>query len=140
MSPSNLKLVTGDRSASTSHLAAGNIQPTTKYSNAGISALSSSNIEHQINSVQDFQQAGGKVAFISLKRASHKEHPPLFDPEDAKLFKKKRFNNGNTSGGLQLADGNGASRQSYLHSVNSSPSPKNATGAAALNKTHNDLT
>lgn len=44
-----------------------------------------------IQSVHDFQQAGGKVAFMSLKKASIKEQVAAFDPVDAKLFKRKRF-------------------------------------------------
>ena len=46
-------------------------------------------------SVRDFQQSGGKVAFISLKHPAAKDNHSNFDPQEARLFKIKRF--GSTS-------------------------------------------
>ena len=42
-------------------------------------------------SVRDFQQSGGKVAFISLKNPASRDNQSNFDPEEARLFKIKRF-------------------------------------------------
>ena len=59
---------------------------------SGKSMLASSQLATPLLSVRDFQQAGGKVAFISLKNPMVREPANFnFDPEEAKLFKTKRF-------------------------------------------------
>lgn len=57
--------------------------------------------------MQDFQQAGGKVSFISLNRKQPKpgKRLPSFDPAEAKLFRQKKFGERANSGAPNSQDG-----------------------------------